>query len=312
MFETLFVGLDNLCDYIGGQPGFAHRLAFRELDPAAPAAWNAEAERLTRGELEKVVVDWRSKSEHLATRWRQLGMLDGANEQIAFAEGKVKELQAEIEGQLAKGRNPSEAEGRLAEVRGRLVILQDRKATLERVSAARLQDAYRDLRDALTSRQGELLASLTSEHQEGVAKLERAVGDTLPAVLVAREAEAQTALGFGRMTVRRAARKDATFERGIKRARLEGKLALLKRIRAASESMWQAAAWLLERKWPQEFARRHPDAYAAEQFVSFAVALSDIARRFVPPDQHGHYNAAVEALLGQMEGQARGRGGRRR
>ncbi len=126
------------------------------------------------------------------------------------------------------------------------------------------------------------------------------------------EAEALTLAGLSRGAVQRARRSDPEFDHSKKRAVAEGKHALLQRIQAASATVWQAAAWLLERKWPQEFARRHPDSYAAEQFVSFAVALSDIARRFVPDDQHAHYNAAVEALLGQMEGQARGRGGRRR
>ena len=41
----------------------------------------------------------------------------------------------------------------------------------------------------------------------------------------------------------------------MKKAEIERKAALVKRIESASGDNWTAAAWLLERKYPQEFAK---------------------------------------------------------
>ena len=41
----------------------------------------------------------------------------------------------------------------------------------------------------------------------------------------------------------------------LKRAEVERKATLVKRIESASGDSWQAAAWLLERKYPQEYAK---------------------------------------------------------
>ena len=41
----------------------------------------------------------------------------------------------------------------------------------------------------------------------------------------------------------------------MKRGEVERKAALVTRIMQASDKSWQAAAWLLERKYPQEYAK---------------------------------------------------------
>jgi hypothetical protein len=43
---------------------------------------------------------------------------------------------------------------------------------------------------------------------------------------------------------------------GLKKAAAVGEAALLGRIRIASETTWQAAAWLLERRYPKHWARK--------------------------------------------------------
>ena len=45
----------------------------------------------------------------------------------------------------------------------------------------------------------------------------------------------------------------------LKEAEVKRKAALLARVQRASENNWQAAAWLLERRYPQEYAK--PDRY---------------------------------------------------
>ena len=53
----------------------------------------------------------------------------------------------------------------------------------------------------------------------------------------------------------------------LKRAEVERKRELVGRIEAASDKSWQAAAWLLERKYPQEYAQAHRVTDATDSSV---------------------------------------------
>ncbi len=46
------------------------------------------------------------------------------------------------------------------------------------------------------------------------------------------------------------------FSELIKKAEAEAKKKLLGTIKAASDTKWQAAAWILERRWPDEFGAK--------------------------------------------------------
>ena len=120
---------------------------------------------------------------------------------------------------------------------------------------------------------------------------------------------ARALVGVSRPAVYRAGKADPAFARDREKAVVQGKYTLLKRIWAAASGtgagQWVAAAWLLERKWYQEFGRRRPDAYGHAQFIAFAVALAEIARRMIAPERHEEYNQAVENLLAKMESGAR-------
>ncbi len=195
MLDTVFVGVDELCTYVGGQLGIAHRLAFREVDPAAPAARNAEAERLSRGELEKVFADWRQGNQHLAERERLRSLQELTGEEIAVARRRAVDLDEGIGRLLATGRNPAEAEAKLADAQRQIGILEDRQTKLDRLVADAHQKALADLRNALLARQAELAAALAADYREALARMERAVSDTLPAVLVAMNAGFALAMG---------------------------------------------------------------------------------------------------------------------
>jgi len=109
----------------------------------------------------------------------------------------------------------------------------------------------------------------------------------------------------GESSVRRAMRSNEEFRQAIKEAATAGKAHLVGLVNDAANTTWTAAAWMLERKWPQEFARRRPDAYTTEEFLLFASSLMDIARRLIPPERHEDYNAAVGRLLQEMQERAR-------
>ena len=73
-------------------------------------------------------------------------------------------------------------------------------------------------------------------------------------------------LGVDRSTITRSMQRDRLFAQGIKRAEARGKIRHLKKIGQAKA--WQASAWMLERKWYKEFARRDPrgDAIDSDEF----------------------------------------------
>lgn len=55
-------------------------------------------------------------------------------------------------------------------------------------------------------------------------------------------------------TLRRHMRENPEFARGIKKAKKSGKMRLVQRVSTASS--WQAAAWMLERMYGNEFGRK--------------------------------------------------------
>ncbi len=76
--------------------------------------------------------------------------------------------------------------------------------------------------------------------------------------------DASRACGYHESTVRlwrrkgeqpRAREPYVSFSAALTRARREGKLALIGQIRTAAQHDWRAAAWLLERMYPAEFAK---------------------------------------------------------
>ena len=58
----------------------------------------------------------------------------------------------------------------------------------------------------------------------------------------------------------------------------------MKNIRKAAnkEQYWRAAAWALERKYPEEYARRGPDAIARNEVVELLIQLTRVIVEEVP------------------------------
>jgi transposase len=69
---------------------------------------------------------------------------------------------------------------------------------------------------------------------------------------------AAAAGGITYMTLRQWEKDFPEFSDALQNAEAAGQQALLRRIWAAAGTpdRWQAAAWILERRWPQDFARR--------------------------------------------------------
>ena len=62
--------------------------------------------------------------------------------------------------------------------------------------------------------------------------------------------------GIGQTTFYETLQIDAEFAKAIKGAEASGAMKFLSRITDASELQWQAAAWMLERRFPEEYGKR--------------------------------------------------------
>ena len=104
-------------------------------------------------------------------------------------------------------------------------------------------------------------------------------------------------VGCSPATIQRTAERDPKFAKQLREAKGNAELGLVKNIRNAAkkEQYWRAAAWALERGFPEKYARRGPDVITVEQIGLLLAQFSDdhrargaratIARTFVK--KHG-------------------------
>ena len=81
-------------------------------------------------------------------------------------------------------------------------------------------------------------------------------------------AEAAAAVGIHRDTFRVWRKSDSVFSAQIKRAEAEAVTKMVGTITKAAEKSWQAAAWWLERRHPNRYAKREPQAVNPHAYVS--------------------------------------------
>ena len=72
-------------------------------------------------------------------------------------------------------------------------------------------------------------------------------------------------VGCAPATIQRTAERDPKFAEELGKAKSNAELGLVKNIRNAAkkEQYWRAAAWALERGFPEKYARRGPDVITA-------------------------------------------------
>lgn len=94
-------------------------------------------------------------------------------------------------------------------------------------------------------------------------------------------------VGCAPSTIRRTAVRDPAFNEQLRQARSNTELSLVKNIRNAAnkEQYWRAAAWALERGFPDKYSQRQPNAITPEQlrlmlaeFVEIIIA--DLPERY--------------------------------
>jgi hypothetical protein len=91
-------------------------------------------------------------------------------------------------------------------------------------------------------------------------------------------------VGCGVSTIRNTANRDAEFAANLGQAERQAEIAHLTNIQkaAANEKYWRAAAWILERKNPEDFARRGPNVFTPDQITFVMAQFAEIVVREVP------------------------------
>jgi hypothetical protein len=91
-------------------------------------------------------------------------------------------------------------------------------------------------------------------------------------------------VGCGRETIRRTTARDEEFAAKIRDARCKAEVGLLRNIRDAAkkEQYWRAAAWMLERGYPDRYARRGPEVITVDQIAALLAHFCQIIVDEVP------------------------------
>ena len=98
-------------------------------------------------------------------------------------------------------------------------------------------------------------------------------------------------VGCAPSTIQNTAERDPKFTKELDKAKSNAELALVKNIRNAAnkEQYWRAAAWALERGFPEKYARRGPDVITVEQIGVLLAKFTEIILEEVPE----HYRAGI-------------------
>ncbi len=110
-------------------------------------------------------------------------------------------------------------------------------------------------------------------------------------------------VGCAPATIRRTAERDPKFAQALREAKGNAELGLVRQIRNAAkkEQYWRAAAWALERGFPEKYARRGPDVITVEQIGLLWTSFTEVIVTQVPE----RYRTDV---LRSMDAVARGLG----
>ena len=106
-------------------------------------------------------------------------------------------------------------------------------------------------------------------------------------------------VGCTEATITRAAEGDEAFATELRRKECQAEIALIKNIQDAGKKAqyWRAAAWVLERKNPEDYLPRAPETVTVEQIRRL---LADFAQVIVEEVPVARYRKAILRRLEQM------------
>ena len=98
-------------------------------------------------------------------------------------------------------------------------------------------------------------------------------------------------------TLLNTAARDYRFANQIRQAEMHHQLAQLQTIERAGRDKWQAAAWLLERRNPDSFARRRSDGLTHEDLRATAAFVAELAFRELPAGARERFWERIESHI---------------
>ncbi len=95
-------------------------------------------------------------------------------------------------------------------------------------------------------------------------------------------------VGCAASTIQNTADRNPAFAEKLRRAENQAEVTFMKNINSAAKKAqyWRAAAWALERRNPQEYARRGPDVITVEQISRLLSQCADVIVEEVPAAKH--------------------------
>ncbi len=102
-------------------------------------------------------------------------------------------------------------------------------------------------------------------------------------------------VGCAPTTIRNTALRSKEFARRLARAEADFEVILLSNIQQAGKRSWNAAAWLLERIYPERYAKRQADTIPVQQLADVLSRIADVIRSEVPDPER------LERLVDRMQ-----------
>jgi hypothetical protein len=108
-------------------------------------------------------------------------------------------------------------------------------------------------------------------------------------------------VGCARETIRQTMARDERFAAKVRDAKCNAEVGLLRSIRNAAkkEQHWRAAAWMLERGYPERYARRGPDVITVDQIAALLAHFCQIVVEELPAARYR------KKILKRLEGLAK-------
>ena len=110
-------------------------------------------------------------------------------------------------------------------------------------------------------------------------------------------------------TIKNTADRDADFAAQLCRAENQQEFTYLKQLQQAAkkDKYWRAAAWVLERKYPEDYGRRGPDAITVDQIKDLLAQFAEIITDEVPsPEHRQNILKRLQALSKNLKGASKG------
>jgi hypothetical protein len=104
-------------------------------------------------------------------------------------------------------------------------------------------------------------------------------------------------------TIGRSAARDLEFANKLSQAEATSHVQAVSAIRGAMRDpkYWKAAAWMLERRSPEEYARRDPNSFTADQVMSLLARLYSETLPLLPAESTGQFQELFDDVLDEVE-----------